>query len=260
MRTLGRSTLLLTASLLVGSACTKKDDSGDPKQGEAKQVDGAKADEKKADDSKPVDRQVEQGFAANAASSAQLTAGGFPASVGLIPDQAELVVGFSMSAIMASPLYALAAGEQNGELQEMVAVFKDCGLDPGKFESVVIGFSQSEDLAAVVVGEGIGEGTNAACVIKNIQKQAGDPQVADVVSKDGKQVVEFTDGRAFLVDGRTLALATTEWSRAVADLIDVKGTAAASSRKKDLFAKVNGGAAVWGVATIPAELAGMAPL
>lgn len=263
MRSLGYPTLLLTASLLV--ACSKKEETSGDAKADAKQAEGggeAKTDDKKADDGKPVEPSAGggEGFAATAANSAKLTATGFPASIGMIPDQAEFVLGFNMGAVMASPLYSLAAGEQNPEVQQMVGMFKDCGLDPNKFENVVVGLSQGEDLVAVVVGEGIGDDANASCVIKAIQKQAGDPEAAEVVTQDGKKVIQFTDGRAFLVDGRTLVFATTAWASAVSDLIDGKGTAAATGSKKDLFAKVDGAAAAWAVANVPAELAGMAPL
>ncbi|MFO7563816.1 MAG: hypothetical protein R6X02_14315 [Enhygromyxa sp.] len=262
MRTLGYSTLLLTASLLVAPACTKKNDSGEAdKAGDDKaKVEDKKAEDQASGDSAAVDKPG--GVAATAGGSAQLAASGLPASISLIPDQAEVVVGIGLGSIMSSPIYALAAGElaKDQEFQEVVSVFKDCGLDPAKFETVVVGFSQSEDFAAVLVADGIGEDKNAACVTKNVQKLAGDPQVADVVTQDGKKVIQFTDGRAFLVNDRTLALATTAWESSVADLIDGKGKPAASNSKKELFAKIDGSASLWALATVPTELAAMAPL
>ena len=131
------------------------------------------------------------------------------------------------------------------------------GLDPNKFDSVVVGVSMTEDFVAIMTGDGIGEDANATCVIKNVQKLAGDPQLAEVVTQDGKKIIQFTDGRAYLVDGRTLAIATTAWESTVTGLIDGSGTSATAG-KKDLFAKVDGGASIWGVASLPPEIAGMA--
>jgi hypothetical protein len=263
MRTLG-VTVLLTASLLVTSACTKDETAADKSGDGAAKVDDKKVDDKKVDEPAPTSVAPEQptSVAATAGGSAQLAAGGFPASISLIPDQAEILVGIGLGSIMSSPIYALAAGElaKDQEFQEVLSVFKDCGLDPSKFDSVLVGFSQSEDFAAVLVGDGLGEDKNAACVIKNVQKLAGDPQLAEVVTQGGKKVIQFTDGRAFLVDDRTLALATTAWESSVSDLIDGKGTAAASNSKKEMLAKINGGASVWGVASVPAEIASMAPM
>jgi hypothetical protein len=94
-----------------------------------------------------------------------------------------------------------------------------------------------------------------------VQQQAGKSgEVGQVVEQDGRKTIQFSEGRAYLVDGRTLVLATTAWDSAVTSLIDGKGTPASTNSKKDLFAKVNTSASVWGVATIPAELAGMAPM
>jgi hypothetical protein len=112
----------------------------------------------------------------------------------------------------------------------------------------------------VIIGDGIGEDKTASCVIKNIQKMAGDAQLADVVTQDGKKMIQFTDGRAYLVDGRTLAIVTTAWETSVGTLVDGKGTGAAASSKKELFTKVNGAASIWGVASLPPEIAGMAAM
>src|SRR5690606_38321771 len=79
-------------------------------------------------------------------------------------------------------------------------------------------------------------------------------------SEGGKKSIQFSKGRAYLVDGRTLAMVSTAWDGAVVGLIDGTGSPALSNSKKDLFAKVDTRAAMWGVATIPAELAGLAPM
>jgi hypothetical protein len=268
------STLLLTTTLVVAPACTKTDEkSGDS----AAQKDGGggevKPEDKKTDgggaEVKPTDNQQAKigeakptdagGIVSAGSGAAKLAVGGFPSSVTLIPDQAEFILGISLGSIMSSPLYALAAAElsQDQDIQGVLNIFKNCNLDPAKLESVVVGASKDENFVAVMIGEGVGEDANASCVIKGVQKQAGDPEIADVITQDGKKMIQFTDGRAYLVDGRTLALATTAWEGALGELIDGKGTPAASNSKKDLLAKVNGGASIWGVAVVPPEMAAM---
>ena len=268
MRTLGYSSLLLAASLVVAPACSKKEEtSGDAaaakKDGEAK--DGDKKDAAaKTDESAPAKAEADPagGVAAAAGDSAKLAAGGFPSAISLIPEQAQLIVGLSPKGITGSPVYAMMAKEleNDSEFQDALSAFKDCGLTPDNFESVVVGLNMDENFVAVITGEGIGEDKNASCLIKNIQKQAGDAQIADVVTQDGKKLIQFTDGRAYLVDARTLAITTTAWESAVDGLVGGKGSSAASGSKKDLFAKVDGNATIWGVADVPAELAPMAAL
>lgn len=220
MRSLGYS-MLLAAALVVAPACTKKSD----------------------------DAKTE---------ASALPAGG---PIALIPDAAEFVVGLSPKAISGSPIFGVLGPEleQQSEYRELLATFKDCNLDPLKFDSVIVGMSQSQDWAAVVVGDGVGDDNNASCIVKSMQKQAGDAQVADVVTKDGKKMIEFTDGRMYLLDGRTLAMASPGWQDVVGGLIDGKGTPANSGGKKDLFGKVDATASIWGMAAIPPEYASMAP-
>jgi hypothetical protein len=269
MRTLGYSTLLLATSLVVAPACSKKDETSDAAAKadggkEASKEETAKTGDTPAGDAKPADAQPtpEGGLAGAAGGSAQLAAGGFPSAISLVPEQAQFVLGISPKGITGSPIYAMMAKELDNdpEFQKALSAFKDCGLDPATFESVVVGVSMDENFVAVITGAGIGEDKNASCVIKNIQKQAGDSQLAEVVNQNGKKLIQFTDGRAYLVDARTLAITTTAWEGTVDGLVGGTGTPAATGSKKDLFAKVDGSATIWGVADVPAELAGMAAL
>ena len=183
-------------------------------------------------------------------------------AVKLVPNEAEFIVGLSPKAMSESELYKKFSSEFENEndYKEFIGIFKDCGLDPLKFDAVVVGASQSEDFVVIVAGDSVGKKDEAVCVIKNIQKQAGDEQIAEVVKESGQNVINFTDGRAFLVNDNMLALATTDWQTAVSELIDGKGTPAIENGKKDLMAKVDAKKAMWFVATIPSELAGMAAM
>lgn len=183
-------------------------------------------------------------------------------AVKLIPDEAEFIIGLNPKTITSSEVYKQFATELEGEddFKEAMSAFKDCGLEPTEFDALVVGANQAEEFVAVIVGEGIGEDDNASCVIKNIQKMSGEEEVAEVTKEDGKKVIQFTDGRAYLVNKNMLALATTAWEDKVGELIDGKGTPSIENSKKDLYAKVDSKAAVWFIAEVPAEMAGMAAM
>jgi hypothetical protein len=183
-------------------------------------------------------------------------------AVKLIPDEAEFVVGLNPKAITGSEVYKQFSAEieKEAEFKEAMSAFEECGLKPTEFDAVVVGANQAEEFVAVIVGDGIGEDDNASCVIKNIQKMSGEDEAADVTKEDGKKVIQFTDGRAYLVNKNMLALATTAWEDKVGELIDGKGSPAIENSKKDLYGKVDAKAAVWFIAEVPAELAGMAAM
>ena len=262
MRNLGYPTFLLAASLVVTSACSKKDEnSGDAS---AKKTDGgdAKVEDKKANEAGGSGEVKAEPTGGLASTATKLASGVASNAIGLIPDQAEFIMGLSVGSIMSSPYYKLAEAElnQDPEVAKMLTMVKDCGLDPQKLESVVVGISQDENFVLVMVGEGLGEDAKAKCLIDGVQKSAGEGAAGEVATENGKKSIQFAKGRAYLVDGRTLALTTTAWDSALVSLIDGTGSSAIGNSKKDLFAKTNTGATMWGLANIPPELAGMAPM
>lgn len=183
-------------------------------------------------------------------------------AVKLVPDEAEFILGLSPKSIGESELYKSLSPEfeKADDFKETVAMFEECGLKPLEFDAVVVGASQGGDYVAVFAGNGVGKKDEAVCVIKNLQKQSGDEQVADVVKEGGKNVINFTDARAYLINDNLLAVASTDWQDKVGELIDGKGSAAIENSKKDLVGKVDIKKAVWFVAQVPSELSGMAAL
>ena len=183
-------------------------------------------------------------------------------AVKLIPDEAEFIVGLNPKTITASEAYKSISAELENEpdFKEMMTTAEGCGVKPTEFDAIVVGANQAEEFVAVIVGDGIGEDDNAVCIIKAVQKASGEEEIAEVTKEDGKKVIQFTDGRAYLVNKNMLALATTAWEDKVGELIDGKGTPAIENSKKDLYAKVDTKAAMWFLAEIPPELAGMAAM
>lgn len=183
-------------------------------------------------------------------------------AVKLIPDEAEFIVGLNPKAITSSEAYKSVQAELEAEpdFKEMMTTAEGCGVKPTEFDAIVVGANQAEEFVAVIVGDGIGEDDKAVCIIKAIQKAGGEEEAADVTKQDGKKIIQFTDGRAYLVNKNMLAMATTAWEDKVGELIDGKGTPAIENSKKDLYGKVDTKAAMWFLAEIPPELAGMAAM
>lgn len=183
----------------------------------------------------------------------------------LVPDAAEFVVGLSPQKIGDSQLYSKYSAQlqSTADFQDFVGAFNDCGLDPFAFESVVVGATQTRDFVVTVAGEGVGKQDAAVCVIDNMLEETGQQPASKVEQKQGKSIIEFTDGRAYLVNDNLLAIASTSWAGTVAELIDGKGTAAVAGSKKAPLAKADTKKALWWVALMPSQytqdLAAFAP-
>jgi hypothetical protein len=179
----------------------------------------------------------------------------------LIPDAAEYVLGLKPKAIMSSKLYkeVLPDFERDLDYEGMMMALSGCSVDPGTLDSIVIGANQAEQFVAVISGEGMGaQHDGAVCLIKALQKGAETVQSTEVTRVDGQDIIQFDDGRAYLVDRNMMVLVSPGWQDAVGELLRGKGTAAISHSKKDLYAKAHPDAPMWFIAEIPAELAGMA--
>ena len=183
-------------------------------------------------------------------------------AVKLVPDEAEFIVGLNPKTISESELYTEFKSEFENEpdFKEVMSAFTECDLEPTTFDSIVVGANQAEEFVAVIVGEGIGKDDTASCVIKNIQKMGGEEEAAEVTKEDGKKIIQFTDGRAYLVNKNMLALATTAWEDKVGALIEKEGKPAVENSKKELFGKVDTKKAVWFIAEVPSSMADMAAL
>jgi hypothetical protein len=183
-------------------------------------------------------------------------------AVKLIPDEAEFIVGLNPKTITSSEAYKSVQAdiENEPDFKEMMTTMEGCGVKPTEFDAIVVGANQAEEFVAVIVGDGIGEDDNAVCIMKAVQKMEGEEEVAEVTKDGGKKIIQFTDGRAYLVNKNMLALATTAWEDKVGELIDGKGTPAIENSKKDLYGKVDTKGAMWFLAEIPPELAGMAAM
>lgn len=180
----------------------------------------------------------------------------------LVPDEADFIAGLSPKAISESELYKKLAPkfESEDDYKKAVAMFEDCGLKPLEFDAVVVGANQSGEQVIVVVGDGVGKKDEATCAVNKFLTEAGKEANAEVVKESGNNVIDVEDFRVFLVSDKMLAIASSDWKDSVAELIDGKGKPAVENSKKDLMGKVDTKKAIWFVANIPPELAGMAAM
>ncbi len=179
----------------------------------------------------------------------------------LVPDDADMLAGANMKTVTESELYKAfgAEAEKDEDYKKAVASMKECGLELASIEAIVVGVkASSEDFVAIIAADGVGKDDTATCLIKSVQKANGDEEAADVTKEDGHKIIQFTDGRAYLVSDNMLAVTTKGWETAVGELIDGKGKPAIENSKKDLFGKVDTKAAMWFLADVPSDVAGMA--
>jgi hypothetical protein len=182
-------------------------------------------------------------------------------AVKLVPDDAEFIVGMSPKAIGSSELYKKFSSElDDEEFKETMSAFEDCKLKPLEFDAIVAGFDQGGEFVVVVAGDGVGKQDQATCVIKAMQKQNGEKEEADVVKEGGKNVINMSDKRAYLLNDNTIVFASSAWKDSVAKLIDGEGKAAVDNSKKDALGKVDTKKPVWFVADVPSDMAAMAAM
>lgn len=180
-------------------------------------------------------------------------------AIKLVPDEAEFIVGLSPKAISGSDVYKEFSGmfDQEAEFKEFMERMNGCDVDPTSLDSLVIGANSDEEFVFVMVADGIGEDDTATCVMKQFQAMGGEEEGAEVTRKKRKKIIQFTDGRAYLVNKNMLAMATTAWEDTLGELIDGKAKAAVDNSKKDLIGEVDTKSAMWFIAQIPGEVGSM---
>ncbi|MCA9714365.1 MAG: hypothetical protein H6713_06975 [Myxococcales bacterium] len=155
---------------------------------------------------------------------------------------------------MKSSLYSSAEEQalKDGDAKEMMEAAKGCNIDIKQFNSIVFGTDGKDGVAAVITAPGIGEEANLNCISDKVKEKKGEAPftIEGNVLKMAKE-----DGTAYIVDGKTLAFATSSWAGAVKDLIDGKGTSAFDGPNKDIFAKADKSKHIWFAGKVPAEMA-----
>lgn len=242
-RLLATTTLALT--FVTASACGDKEQ---PKDAKAKAADAgkdvAKADKgaDKGADKKGPDEIADKEPAADggADGDAEPTAAAAGDLVGMVPEQAKMMVIVDLAGLVGSALF-----EQQGKALESspfgknIIAARACNLGPETWRQLVVGTDTADDYSMVVAmaATGIGKKENIECIAAKYKEE--DPK-ADwkIEDSDGKVVVTLDggDGTAWAVDDDTLVMAGKSWNAAVQDRIAGKGQAAATSSLKDAVA------------------------
>ncbi|KIG17017.1 hypothetical protein DB30_03614 [Enhygromyxa salina] len=184
----------------------------------------------------------------------------FPQPIELIPNDAELLLGLHPSLLAGSQLGAQLSRELAGEpqFQQAKQALDGCGLQPSRFESVLIGW-RTDQFVIALVGSGFGEDAQAICMIEAAQRLVGAAPDATISVQDGKKIIDFPDGRVFLVNANLLVLSTAGWQRQVGELIDSADASGAKSAakhdKRELLATIDTSAPAWLAAGLPPQLA-----
>lgn len=187
--------------------------------------------------------------------------GGASAAGGkLIPEQATIMVGIDVGGLMKSKLYTdnKALMDSQAEYKEMAEAAKACNLDPEKALSSVLLGTDAKDFAVVLTGEGLGDEKNLTCIAEKA-KEKNDGKVPFTISDEGgKKVLNMDDGVGYIVDARTIVVASKPWGAAVKDLTDGKGKSAQDGPNNALFSRADQSKHVWFSGLAPEQVAGMA--
>lgn len=173
------------------------------------------------------------------------------------------MVGVDVAGLMKSKLYTdnKALVESKAEYKEMAEAAKACNLDPEKaLSSVLVGTDAKDGVAIVLTGDGLGDEKNLTCIADKAKEKNNGKTPFTIVDEGGKKTLKMDegDGTGYIVDGRTIVIATKPWAAAVKDLIDGKGKSSQDGPHKDLFARADQSKHVWAAGVAPEQLAGMA--
>lgn len=163
----------------------------------------------------------------------------------LIPDGAEMIGGVNIKALTRSSLYKDNEDtlEDNAEAKKALEALEKCDVDPLKLDALVFGASTKDDgFALVIVGKGVGVEDNIKCVAE------AEGESVEFEDKNGHRAFKLDggeDGWGYIVDKKTVALASESWADDVEELIDGKGDAAIKGSLKDIYKNTDHKKHIW---------------
>lgn len=179
----------------------------------------------------------------------------------LIPEQATILVGVDVAGLMKSKLYTdnKSKFESQPGYKEMAEAAKGCNLDPEKaLSSVLFGTDAKDGFAVVLSGEGLGDEKNLTCVADKAKEKNGGKAPFTIADEGGKKTLKMDDGTGFIIDGKTIVVASKPWADKVKELVDGKGKSAKDGANKDLFGRADQSNHIWFAGLAPEQLSGMA--
>lgn len=189
--------------------------------------------------------------------------GGAPGGMKLIPEQATIVIGVDIGGLLKTKAYQdNKAMIESGEAKEMMEAMKGCNLNPESLGTILIGTDGKDpkpNVTAVFTGAGIGDEKNLTCISDKAKEKTGEAPFT-IADEGGKKVLKMKDddGVGYIVDAKTVVIATKDWAGATKELIEGKGKSAADGANKDLFGRADQKKHVWFAGVLPeAALAGL---
>ena len=146
----------------------------------------------------------------------------------VVPDQAQLLISINPRELMAAGAWVRLemVFAKDSEWVQAMAIFDGCGLPASTWERLVIGVTRSEEYVLAGVAPGAGRDENARCLIEAIQRANGE-EISAVVTPSpdlpSLRIIEFSDGRAYLIDDDAIAIATLGLADLLGDRLECVG-------------------------------------
>ena len=183
--------------------------------------------------------------------------GAAPGGMKLIPEQASIVIGVDVGGLLKTKAYQdNKAMIETGDAKEMLEAMKGCKLNPETLGTILIGTDGNDakpNVTAVFTGEGIGDPANLTCIADKAKEKSGEAPFT-VADEGGKKILKMAkdDGVGYIIDAKTVVIATKDWAGPVKELTEGKGKSAADGANKDLFARADQKKHVWFAGVLPA--------
>jgi hypothetical protein len=150
-------------------------------------------------------------------------------ALSLIPDDTEFVVALDVKAAVASEVGSFILHDFGPELRSAARGALDCGVPPEAWRFVIFAhktFIPREEIR-VFSGPGLGRGTTFRCIAEEL---GGFDDAVGMTREHGTLVWRGERDVLFVLSEDTVAIATDDWSDALAERIDGVGSAAIDGR------------------------------
>ncbi|WP_146661716.1 hypothetical protein [Enhygromyxa salina] len=187
----------------------------------------------------------------------------------LVPEAAQWLVRIEPAQVMNSGFWSvLGAKVEAGELSELFAGLRECGIEPAALRDVFVGFNPTtEDFVLIMQGPAIGQPEQATCAVQVMRRQLPGEQAVEVEASlspgqfGGPPTIPFDDGVAYLISPDELVLTSRGWQHEVAQLAQCMGRPAlqstADASLARLISRVDTHANAWAIGRLPPEVTSM---
>jgi hypothetical protein len=183
----------------------------------------------------------------------QPAAAALPAPLALLPAQASLVAHVDLAELQRAPLWDnnRALLEADPDARHTLDVLTQCGVPFSGLRTLDLAVgNDGRDVAAVIVGDGVGDPAKIACLGEHLPGRG-----LSVDRSEPAPAIVLDGARGWFVDDRTAVVATTGW------LADVQAVAAGTGQPlsagplQPLVARVPEGRPIWFAGRVPGRTA-----